>query len=374
MNNFLCIILLFIPCFCYGQKSILNDPATSSLVEQCIQSIYNTELEKSDQIAEKIRERLPGHPAYPMLKALALRWKYAPVDVNGDIYPEIKKYLRQTQEAAATILDENPDSPEAKFISLIAHALQAMFYEEEGSYLKAVGEAKDAYGYVKEGFVLKEKYPEFYFSTGLYNYYREAYPEKYPVYRPFLLFFKKGDKTLGLEQLDWAVKNSVFMKAEAGLYLSHLYSRYELKPDMAIIYGKDLIRDYPNNPIFRSDYIEALLEVGNYEEADSMINFLIDSKSPYFEMCGQVFKGIIEEKLYNNRKAAKKRYEEALKTGKDAHTDRALDIKSIAYTGLGRLAKESGNMNRAKLLYKEAHELAQYDNTRAEADEFLKGK
>ncbi|MEZ0611599.1 hypothetical protein ACAW74_24015 [Fibrella sp. WM1] len=42
--------------------------------------------------------------------------------------------------------------------------------------LKAVGESRKAYVYMKDGFQLMDKNVEFYFSTGLYNYYVERYP------------------------------------------------------------------------------------------------------------------------------------------------------------------------------------------------------
>ena len=68
--------------------------------------------------------------------------------------------------------------------------------------------------------ILPTYYSDFYFFTGVYNYYREAYPEAYPVYKPLALLFPKGSKTKGLEDLLIASKNSIFLKAEAFSFLS----------------------------------------------------------------------------------------------------------------------------------------------------------
>jgi len=60
---------------------------------------------------------------------------------------------------------------------LFGRAFKAMFWADNGKSGKVVPDLRTMYKRTKEGFELKDRFVEFYFSTGLYNYYIEAYPE-----------------------------------------------------------------------------------------------------------------------------------------------------------------------------------------------------
>ena len=90
------------------------------------------------------------------------------------------------------------------------------------------------YSFMKKGFDLTEEYREFNFPVGMYNYYREKYPELHPVYKPFMFFFRNGDVSKGLRQLERSVKENVFTKPEAGMFLVHIYLYYENNPAAAL--------------------------------------------------------------------------------------------------------------------------------------------
>ena len=361
--NKLFLFFLFFSNLAHAQQNILERESTTELTRKSIQHLYNLEVDESLKYAEKLKMLLPHHPAYSLIRALNIRWTEAPLNVKSEKYEELQNYLFQTLEGAEKMLDKDEDNAEGQFLALAAHGLLAMFYAEEGSYMKAGSEAKDAYGYMKDGMDLMEKYPDFYFSTGLYNYYREVYPDRHPVYKPFTWFFKKGDKEEGLQQLQKAREMSIFMRAEAGLYLQHLYLRYELNPKKAIPVSKDLVEKYPKNLIFRSDYVQALLEAEQYQEAEETLPPLLNSDRPHFAMTGQIFKGVLVEKYYKQIEQANALYQQALKTGANCGSEKAKDVKSIAYTGLGRIAQKQGNDKVAKDNFKEAVSLAQYDNT-----------
>jgi len=368
-------LFLFFLLFCtvaQAQQNILDREITTDLTNKSVQHLYNLEVEESLRYAEKLKALLPDHPAYPLIQALHIRWAEAPLDIKSEKYQVLQKYLFQTLDASEKMMAKDKNNAEAKFLALASHGLLAMFYAEEGSYFKAASEAKSAYGYLKDGMDLTEKYPDFYFSAGLYNYYREAYPEKHPVYKPFLWFFKKGDKQMGLQQLQKAREASIFMQAEAGLYLQHIYLRYEMNPKAAIPVSKDLVEQYPKNLIFRSDYVEALLGAGRYQEAEKALPPLANSDRPHFAMVGQIFKGVIMEKHYGKTEQARTLYQQALETGTHCDSERAKDVKSIAYTGLGRIAQKQGDSKVAKDNFKTAISLSQHDNTQAEPKSLMR--
>ena len=69
-------------------------------------------------------------------------------------------------------------------------------------------------------------YPDFYFFTGLYNYYREAYPEAHPIYKVLAFLFPRGDREKGSAELQNAGANSIMLKAEAYSFLVIHFSEF----------------------------------------------------------------------------------------------------------------------------------------------------
>ena len=64
--------------------------------------------------------------------------------------------------------------------------MQAKQKFDDNHLISASMNIYNAYGLMKEGFTLQNKFPEFYFTTGLYKYYREFYGNEYG---PILNFF-----------------------------------------------------------------------------------------------------------------------------------------------------------------------------------------
>jgi hypothetical protein len=142
-------LFLFFLLFCtvaHAQQNILDKEITTELTHKSVQHLYNLEVEESLRYAEKLKAILPDHPAYPLIQALNIRWSEAPLDMKSEKFQVLQNYLFQALEASEKILEKDENNAEAQFLALASHGLLAMFYAEEGSYMKAGSEAKDAYG------------------------------------------------------------------------------------------------------------------------------------------------------------------------------------------------------------------------------------
>jgi len=60
--------------------------------------------------------------------------------------------------------------------------------------MKAVSYARKAYAFMKIGIKNTERQPEFLYSSGIYNYYRVAYPELHPIIKPLMVFSRREIK------------------------------------------------------------------------------------------------------------------------------------------------------------------------------------
>ena len=285
--------------------------------------------------ANEVEKIIPEHPVVPLMRAIALLWSHIPT-ISAQTFAEMESKLD-----SAILLARNQDpeleNPEMIFFAMSAHGLLAEYYADQDYTMKAVSEASRAYGLLKRGFDLVDEYPEFLFTTGLYNYFREKYPEKHPIYKPLLWFFRNGDKQLGLRQLEMAIEKSFITRVEAYVYLSYIHLRYEYKPKKAQEYLSRLCKLYPNNYYAKAKYLESLANPDDFVEVPlSMIYSLITNENPYYKLAGYVFLGYYEEVVIENQAKAEYAYRKGLDYGAQL-PDHGEYFKSFGYLGLGRL-------------------------------------
>lgn len=366
-------LLLLLPfCAISQQYSLQTDAAALREVEEITNLIYNNQHSQVQRELLLLKATVPhDHPVFPMLQALNLYWKDAPMHSGAPHFKEFKGYLQETVKKSQLYLQRGQDQTLVNFLALSAHSLLTRFHADKGDYMAAVGEAKNAYSFMKKGFDLKEEYSEFYFPVGLYNYYREKYPELHPVYRPFMFFFRSGDIPEGLQQLEYSVRNNIFTKPEAGVFLVHIYLYYENKPAAALRNMGQLQKEYPENRFFKAQLAEVLLANRQYSRALPYIEFLLTQTAPYYKMAGELFMGIYQEKKAANPELAREYFLQALNTSETLGY--MADVyRSMAFAGLGRHYHQQEEKAKAREAYEKALALANYEYpVKQEARQYL---
>ena len=331
--------------------------------------IYNLNMDSAILYIMKIDKEVPGHPVVPLMKAMTLLWANIPTisqETFAMIEGQLDSVIRLSNEK-----DPELDDPEIMFFAMSAYGLLAEHYADRGYAIKAVGEAKRAYRLLRHGFDLTDDYPEYLLSIGLYNYFREKYPEKHPIYKPLLWFFKNGNKELGIMQLERAATEAILTKAEANVYLSYIYLRYEHQPKKAQEYLQKLCDTYPNNYYVKAKYLESIANPKDFQNAPlSMINSLINHENLYYKLAGYIFLGYYEEKVVFNRLDAEKAYRIGLSFS-DQLPDHGDFFKGFGYLGLGRLLIQKQELNEAEVVLNMALKYAETEMIESEAKGLL---
>lgn len=342
------------------QTPLFSSPKLLAMVDRGGDFVYNQEFEKAEVVIDSLEIQLPGHPIVPMMRAMSLAWRDQPIRTSSPVYPEHEKYLLETIAKSEKISRVDSNNLEAMFFEMSAHGLLAEYYAQEGSSFKAMSQAKQTYNLIKKTMEHTSKSPELLFLSGLYNYFREKYPERHPIYKSFVWIFKSGDIDKGLTQLDSAVHYSKIVKIEAGLYLSYIWLRYENKPEKARYYLERLHEMYPANDYFKAKYLECLMRQKDYANALPLIQELQQHKKPYFKMCGEVFQAVYLEKVVSSLSEAEIYYHHCLESASKS-PDRGEYYKSIAYLGLGRIADANGKTKEATEYYEKTIDLDETD-------------
>jgi len=344
-----------------AQVRLLPSHPLLSEIEPAVRLIYNYRFDTALVLISRIEQEIPDHPAVPLMKAL---WQYHNNFPLLTGTAETDQYISLCSEAinrCRVYLDHNPDDLEGVSFDMLARAMINLVYVDNGETMKVALGASALYRQVAKGFHLMDQFSEFYFTTGLYNYYREAYPEAHPVYKPVASLFPKGSKKTGLEQLKYAASHCIFLRAEALFYLSLIYLNYEDQPQLAAMLTSRLMALYPDNAYYLGVHIEMLFINSHFEEADALIAKLAQSgrKNSFHRMKYLIFRGIYEDHVLHRPESAKKYLEAGIRlTGQFNRYDES--VRTMAYFALSRVYRQTGEQSKAQKYYRLGKQYAVY--------------
>jgi tetratricopeptide (TPR) repeat protein len=273
------------------------------------------------------------------MEALILYWKHFPITPDQEYSPRFVKLMEESVSRAERMKETPGTYLEGVFFDLFGRAFQAMFWADNGKPSKVAGDLRPMYRNTLKGFELMDDFNEFYFSTGLYNYYIEAYPEAHPIYKPLLSFAQDGDRELGLKQLDYAIGHTVFLRVEATLFMTIIQLNYENDLDAAVNYAESLYREFPANPFYRGLLISILLHQHRYTEADKVLSRIRNAEDDYSRMVYFLGTGFLAEKAEGDRNKATTAYESTLTLATSLGNISNM-YRAMAHMGLARLSAQ----------------------------------
>lgn len=310
------ITLIFLSCMTHSvvRSQILKDSTEIRRIKQCIGYIYNFRFTEGEEICNQLSASYKENPVTPLIRGMIIYWQNYPLLPDSEARNSFEAELHKSIDICES-KEHNGDEVEYLLANLCARGLLLLFYSDNDINKEVFGLAGSTYRLIRQSFHYTDVYPDLYFFTGLYNYYREKYPELYPIYKPLALFFPRGDSDKGLKELQTAAKESIFLSAEASDFLAWIYAVYENDFNKSMGFSMSLHEKYPDNISYQADYIKSLLLDKKYAEAEKLVSeFGNKSGNSYFQAQLSVFNGIIQEKKYRNIKMAVQYYDTGLKS------------------------------------------------------------
>jgi hypothetical protein len=338
---------------------ILQDTTSLNLIRKNIGYIYNLQFNNAHDVHSKISRLYPEHPVVFLLNGMMTYWENYPLLPTTPARDSFEKDMRRS----ILLCENNKNSAyEAEFLltDLCARGMLLLFYTDNDLVKEAIPLTISTYRYLRRSFEFASACSDLNYFTGVYNYYREVYPKKYPVYRPVAVLFPGGDRIMGLNQLHTAALSSVLLRAESYFLLTYIYLNFEYNYPEALFYSNFLHGLYPDNILYQALYIKNLLLMREYDEAEKLIIYSSDeAANKYFQAQLTIFKGIIQEKKYHNTKLAQEYY----KKGSDEISNFGVygnEYASYAYFGLSRISVANGDRHNGKMFRSEAIKLSDF--------------
>jgi len=340
---------------------MLRDTTMVGLITRGVDCIYNTEFVQANEAYLKIKHAYPNHPIPYIFKALLTYWENYPLSPSSPVRESFEKDLLTSIRLCEKKINKN-DEAEYLMTNLGARGLLLLFYADNEMSMEVIPLVSSTYQYVRRSFYFTGSNPDLYFITGLYKYYREAYPEAHPIYKSIAFLFPKGNCKEGLNELQLAARHSIFMKAEAYSFLTGIYISFENDFQQALNYSKTLHELYPNNLQYLAVYIKNLLLTKRYDEAERIINHACGiHQNKYLQAQLTILQGILYEKKYRNLQKAKTYYLNGLKDTAPFGVF-AGEYNAYAYYGLSRISSANNDNHMKRVYRKEALEQSDYEN------------
>ena len=354
-----CSILLLCLSTIGLNAQMLKDTASLNLLRKGIDYVYNFQFSDANDVYRKISHSYPENQIVYLFKGMITYWENYPLVLTSSARASYENDIRKCIELCEK---KNDAANEAEILlsDLCARGLLLLFYADNDLSMDVFPLATSTYPYIRRSFNFTSVYSDFFFFTGLYNYYRDAYPEAHPIYKALTFLFPKGEKAKGLKELQIAAKNSILLKAEASSFLSGICLSFENNYKQASYYSKSLHELYPSNLEYTGEYVKNLLLIKQYDEAERLImSPVTNSGNKYFQAQISIFNGILQEKKYHNYKLAEEEYVNGARNI-SLFGDYGNEFAAYAYFGLSRISDVNGDKQHKKTYRKIALKLAEY--------------
>ena len=345
------------------EYSLLKNPFIQIESTEAINSMYNFEFDKAHSHFNYLQKKYPWHPLPYLLKGLNYWWQIVPNYLDESYDEEFLAYMDTTIYTAMNIRD-NFNEIEGSFFLAAAYAFEGRLYSERRDYRKAALAGSRSLKYLEDCKGHEDYSPELLFGDALFNYYAEWIREEYPLLRPLMVFFPKGDKKKGIDQLKEVTRNAFYSRTEAQFYLIRILSSGEdrdLKEALRV--GQILHRDYPDNPYFHRYYARLLYQSGRYSESAKqslgILQKLDSGKAGYEANSGRYasfFLGHVYE-IQKDYESSKKYYLRGLEFAEQAEATK-MGYYFFSLLHLGLIAKQEGDTELAKAYFKQVKKAA----------------
>ena len=343
---------------------LLKHPGVQIESAEAINQMYNYKFYEADKEFRWLRTRYPKHPMPYFMLGLAEWWKIVPNTDVTDYDETCLAYMDSTIILAEKLYDNSQNKVEPAFFLAAAYAFKGRLYSERKKWTKATLAGKNALKYFDKCKGNSDISPELLFGDGMYNYYAQWIPENYPLLKPILAFFPKGNKLSGIKQLEKTANSAFYTRVEARYFLLQIYSM-ENQYDKAYEMAKYMAEQYPDNPFFERYYARSAFAQGRLPEAEkasrSIIAKIERSQSGYEGVSGRTaayILGYINQLFYKNLPEAKACYQRSIEFAKQTNALNAGYYWS-SVLALGKIATEEKQYDQGQAYFKEVMDKAE---------------
>ncbi len=194
-----CIIsLLVLNALSLLHSQILSDSLAVRSIKSGMDYLYSRQFDKAEMIFTELERLYPGHPVNYLYHSNIIYWKNYPLIPSSPYRKAFEEDLNNCMELSSKKPYSEKYAAESLLANVCARGFLLLFYTDNDLSFNVIPLATGTYKFIMRSFGFVSSFSDFYYFTGIYNYYREEYPKVHPVYRTVASLFPPGDK-----ERDW---------------------------------------------------------------------------------------------------------------------------------------------------------------------------
>lgn len=270
LRRYCLTLIVFVAAYAQaGAQWVLMKSDADSLVQVGIRQIYNMEFDSAATSFVKVQELYPQHPVGYFLSTMVDWWKIQS-DSRTRKYDE--GFLRKVDSVILICnarIEENPEDIVGLFFKGGVLGYRGRFYVKRKDWVRAAGDGKEALDIVMKCWDIAPGNKDIMLGVGIYHYFAEALPEKYPIIKPLMLFLPDGSKEMGLQELELAAELARYAAVEAKVVLLQIYYRFESDFKKCAELADGLLAEYPQNPLFHRYLARSYVKLGYIDKYEA---------------------------------------------------------------------------------------------------------
>lgn len=366
------ILLLIVFSFLVSESSFSQ--SSDDLIKKGVLYVYHLKFDSAEMQFNKVKSKEPLNPIGYFFHALVEWWKINLDKTDESLDEEFYERIEKVVDVADEILDENEYDVNALLYKGGALGYRGLVRSLRDSWLKAAEDGKEALNLLKKASDLNPSNKDALLGIGIYNYFAEYVPERYPIVKPLMIIFPKGDKVKGLFQIKESASNSKFGKYEARFILAFLYLKYEKNFYESESFSKNLFQEFPENPVFEKYLYNCYVGLGKWYEAingwDAVLQKNLNGQQGYNNLSLQreanYYIALSYSKLGKILEAEKYLFKSEEITKIIDKEDTAFG--AFTYLLLGMLHDAKGNKDLANEYYDKVISMKNFQNSRTDAE------
>ena len=351
-------------------------------VQDGIDMIYRLELDEAERHFDQIIRVYPDHPLGYFFRAMTTWW-WVLLDLDDHQYDAVfYDRLQDCIDVCDARLEVDEEDFDAVFFKGGAIGFRGRLRGDRNQFLRAARDGLRCLPLLKRSRQLAPDNIDVLFGQGLYDYFAEVMPRKYPVIRHIAWLLVRGDRERGLRRLRQAASQGQYARTEAQFLLAQIYRLFEEDPRQALVYLTELRRAYPENALFHRYTARALAESGRWNHAVPLYRDVIEHARA--ERLGYHVRAQIEAHYYLGKSAFLKRELDdaqvylvgadslSLTLGADLRRQSVRKYAVMANLYLGMTRDEVGERGPALASYARVRQLPDYGGSHKWARKFQK--
>ena len=244
-------------------------------VQKSIDLIYSLRFEEADSYFEKVIAAEPDNPLGHFFLAMVTWWRVLS-DLEDRRHDEaFYALLEQCIAVCDRRLERDANDFDAILFKGGAIGFRGRLRGDRHQYLKAARDGLRCLPLLRASQKLEPTNKDILFGQGIYNYFAEVIPQRYPIVRPVMWFLEKGEREKGLQQLEEVAESGLYARTEAIYFLARIHRVFEKDKYAAQVHLERLYRHYPDNALFHRLLARNLVELGQWKRGTALYEEVI---------------------------------------------------------------------------------------------------